>query len=276
MSGVGEWICERLMSRIARRNRRQGQPIAVFAWDYIGVQVMIHGIYEGAFLDAALAFLKEKGVDTGGTYLDVGANIGNHSLYFSRHGRRVIAFEPNRRVFRVLQLNAEGSSIELYNLGLSDHDGTVQFEEVPGNLGESRIVRQDPAGRAVQSIEVRTFDGIEALKGQPIDIMKVDVEFHEYEVFCGCRTMLATQRPAIIFEQMADEINDGTSRTVELLRGHGYRFFYYGHPVDFPRGIRGVGALLMDLIGQRQRFRPLTALRKKAYNIIALPEERAR
>lgn len=275
MSGVTEWICERLMSRIARRNRKLGQPMAVFAWDYVGVQVMIHGTYEGPFLDAALAFLKERGVDTGGTYLDVGANIGNHALYFARLGRRVIAFEPNRRVYRVLQLNAEGTNIELYNLGLSDHDGTVQFEEVAGNLGESRIVRQDPAGRTLQSIEVRAFDGIEALKGQPIDIMKVDVEFHEFEVFSGCHAMLATQRPAIMFEQMAEEINDGTSRTVELLRSHGYRFFYYGHPVDFPRGIRGAGAFLMDLIGQRQQFRPLNTLRKKAYNIIALPEERA-
>lgn len=271
MSGFDAWICERLLSRIARRNRKNRQPMAVFAWDYIGIQVMINGTYEGAFLDAALAFLRENGVDTGGTYLDVGANIGNHTLHFARHGRKVIAFEPNPRVFRLLQINADAPHVELRNHGLSDRDGTVQFEEVTGNLGESRIVRAETEAPSSSAIEVRTYDGIEALKGLPVDIMKVDVEFHEFEVFSGCRDMLLAQKPAIMFEQMADEIHDGTSRTVELLRGLGYRFYYFGHAVDFPRGIRGAGALLMGLLGRSERFRPLLKLKKKAYNIIALP-----
>ena len=274
MAGFDEWLCERLMNRYMRRNRALGEHVAVYAWDYIGLQVMLHGTYEGVFLDAATAFLKENGIDTGGTYLDIGANIGNHALYFSRHARRVLAFEPNPKVYRLLSLNASGRCIETFNFGLSDANGMLSFEVNAANLGEARVVRAPSVPECAETIEVRRYDDIEALRDVKVDVMKVDVEFHEHAVFTGCREMIARCKPAIIFEQMAEEVSGGTSRTVELLRSYGYRFYYYGHAVDFPKGIRGFGALVMGLLGQRERFRPLVAMRRKAYNIVALPTAR--
>lgn len=270
-----EWLCERLMRRLARRNlKAHGDHMAVFSWDYIGLQVMIHGTYEGTFLDQTMAFLKAQGVDTGGIYLDIGANIGNHAIYFSRFGRKVLAFEPNPKVFRLLSLNSEGRRIEALNYGLSDRDGTFTFQVAPDNLGESHIVQDGGVpGNGSIAIEVRAFDGIEAFRTLEVDVVKIDVEFHEAEVIAGCREMFLRCRPAIIFEQMAGEVRDGTSETVELVRSLGYRIHYFGHAMDLPKGIRGIGSLVLGVFGDRPGFRPLRRMRRKTYNLVAIPEE---
>ena len=42
-----------------------------------------------------------------GTVLDIGANIGNHSLFFSNYFYKVLSFEPHPKIFKVLAINTE-------------------------------------------------------------------------------------------------------------------------------------------------------------------------
>jgi FkbM family methyltransferase len=72
-------------------------------------------------------------IDTqSGTMIDIGANVGNHSVFLSKFFRQIIAFEPHPRNFLLLQANgmltenilpintALGSSTGSANLSYSD------------------------------------------------------------------------------------------------------------------------------------------------------------
>ena len=64
----------------------------------------------------------------GGTYIDVGANIGNHAVYFGQlpNCSKVLAFEPNPASLRLLKINVllnhldEKIEVHPYALGQSD------------------------------------------------------------------------------------------------------------------------------------------------------------
>ena len=53
--------------------------------------------------------------------VDVGANIGNHSILFSNFFKKVTSFEPQKEVFEVLKLNTRKiQNISIINKGLSN------------------------------------------------------------------------------------------------------------------------------------------------------------
>ena len=70
-----------------------------------------------------------------GIAMDIGANIGNHALYFSDYFRWVHCFEPNPRTFKVLALNAElASNITCFNVGISDSDRVAHMSTPSSNV----------------------------------------------------------------------------------------------------------------------------------------------
>ena len=85
-----------------------GHRITFFKGDYIGERIRKHGLYEYTtlrFLVSLLARMDKPVV------LDIGANIGNHTLAFSRHASAVYAFEPIAEIFRLLTDNiAQGGT----------------------------------------------------------------------------------------------------------------------------------------------------------------------
>ena len=95
-----------------------------------------------------LEMLKNMGgkVSKNGLVLDVGANIGNHTLYLSAVvGCQVVAFEPNSSLVRALQnsvnINGFNDLVTIYNCGLGGGISTGSFEkDIPGNLGAQRIL----------------------------------------------------------------------------------------------------------------------------------------
>ncbi|MGH7069469.1 MAG: FkbM family methyltransferase, partial [Acetobacteraceae bacterium] len=77
----------------------------------------------GTFAPTVTRALSEFFATSGGTYLDIGANIGLMTVPFARDPRiRCIAFEPEPVNFGFLQRNvarnAEGCSVELHQLAL--------------------------------------------------------------------------------------------------------------------------------------------------------------
>src|SRR5215469_4901424 len=78
----------------------------------------------------------------GGTYIDIGANIGLTTIPIAR--RKVIAckaFEPEPQTFRYLttnlRQNCTAGNVETFNLALSNQRGTVAFELADDNLGDN-------------------------------------------------------------------------------------------------------------------------------------------
>src|SRR5260370_28725319 len=110
------------LSRVHLAHPRK--QIAMFAFDAMGININEDGVYELHELEAVFDWLKTlRAISPESVALDLGANIGNHSLYFSDYFERVYCFEPNKRTFKVLALNAElAPNVVCYNYGLSNRD----------------------------------------------------------------------------------------------------------------------------------------------------------
>jgi FkbM family methyltransferase len=133
-----------------------------------------------------------------GVALDVGANVGNHSLAFSEFFDRVYGVEPYPPVYDRLAARREVTDkIHTYQIALSDRMGTASFK-VPDtdNLGIGRIATEGELSVEV----VRGDDFARTEIGTTVDFVKIDVEGHELEVIRGLAETFRSDRPIVIFE----------------------------------------------------------------------------
>lgn len=184
-----------------------------------------------------------------GVYIDVGANIGNHSIYFGKFlADLVVSVEPNPAVLPVLRRNLGSNlkqgSFRLFEcaLGAEEGRGSVAAErEGAADIGQARI-RVLPKGEApANAVEITTLDSLvarlEAEQGRelPIAAIKVDVEGMELEVLKGARETLLRKRPHLFLEAMGAKEKQALD---SFLGDFGYRaiarwaftpVYHYGH-----------------------------------------------
>lgn len=218
-------VTGRHLGSLGRRHLAEGLPqLATFAFDHVGQAIAVWGRYERDELELLMRSLGDRRAERG-VCLDVGANIGNHSLFFADHFEEVFAFEPHPRTFALLRLNAElKGNVRCFNVAASDAEGRARLAQRADNVGMASL-HGDPAGGSVECRLCR-IDDLPELTGRPVALMKVDVEGHEAAVLRGARAMLMRERPVVVFEQAAAEIRDGTSESIELLRECGYATFW--------------------------------------------------
>lgn len=132
--------------------------------------------------------------------VDVGAHVGNHTLYFSRMlGLRTVSFEPNPRTFALLEANVRDNGVEamcrLRNAAVGAAAGRAHaIAAADGNSGMSRV-ESDAAG------EVPLLCLDDELAGEArIDLIKIDVEGWELDVLRGAARLIARHRPLLYVE----------------------------------------------------------------------------
>jgi FkbM family methyltransferase len=156
-------------------------------------------------------FLKVKPDDV---ILDVGANVGLMSLQFAHMvpAGKVYSFEPTHyaleRLKKNLSLNpALAQNITVVNSFVSEKSDTnpeiVAYSswKVDGQRGLSDhpVHWGTPKGtEGVPAISLNDF--VEKFDVQRIDLIKIDTDGHEYEVFKGANLAIQKFRPKIIFE----------------------------------------------------------------------------
>ena len=233
---IVQWPIAKILHRRGLEHSASGRrQLLIFSFDVIGQQINIEGAYEARELETLLAWLPASGDGAfDGTALDIGANIGNHTLFFAEHFRKVISFEPNPRTFQVLGFNtSETPNVECSNIGLSDAPGTASLSSHPNNVGGSRLAAASDGG-----VIPVTIDTVDAVVGEqePVRLIKIDVEGHEAQVIRGAERTIRSNKPVILFEQHLDDFKDGKSSVIELLRTYGYQRFATIKP--YPRADR--------------------------------------
>lgn len=197
-------------------------PDAPFATDFFGLQyqgnlnnsVEFTLFYLGAFEKPLLFFLrdtmrglKQSETEPTPTFFDIGANIGQHSLFMSLHADQVHSFEPYSAVSQKLERHIELNginNIQLHKVGLSNQQEELDFYAPTGrnqgigsfdagtvskgnrNLGKLALVRGD---------EYLQQHGL-----QDIGLLKIDVEGFEKNVISGLEATLRKSRPIIVLE----------------------------------------------------------------------------
>lgn len=147
----------------------------------------------------------------GGLLLDVGANLGVHSLGAARAFAQVIAVEPFAplvaRLRRTLEDNHIGNvSVVATALGASVGEAIFQ-PPTAGNLGTGRL-RQAESEAAVgpdglTRVPVQTGDALLATQPLPLAAVKIDVEGAEGAVLAGLQQALQRQRPLVVCEVLS-------------------------------------------------------------------------
>jgi FkbM family methyltransferase len=199
--------------------------VACYSFDHIGTYINCFGRYELHELNGlSKIFPALRGSDA----LDVGANIGNHTLFFSEFFNRVHSFEPNPRTFELLKFNTFlKDNISIYKLGASNQDGVVEATINPTNVGGASIATGGPSPDKKNSIEfeVKRLDDLRELREiKKIGFIKIDVEGHELLALEGMKGIIGQHKPVIAFEQ-GSAVSEEAS-IVSWLRGCGYSHFY--------------------------------------------------
>ncbi len=135
----------------------------------------------------------------GGTIVDVGANTGNHTVYFARflRPRLIIPVEPIEEAADLIRANARLNEIAIDERGLG-----LAAADAPGTL-EMSIVRDmmmakvDPG--APKKVAVRAVR-LDDLVPEKVDFLKVDVEGYEINVLMGAQRILSQDRPQLMLE----------------------------------------------------------------------------
>jgi FkbM family methyltransferase len=203
--------------------RRQ---MVVFADDYVSNKILSFGVYEKPQLDLIFEWLETKKNIFNSTVLDIGANIGNHSLYFSSHFSKCISFEPNPRTFSVLEINSKlvGNIVPM-NIGLSDKKDTASLFTNFQNVGASSL--SDDWNESIDGsceIQLATVDDVIG-EGEKIGLIKMDVEGHEWFALKGAEKTIANNKPIIVFEHNTSE-DKSKKDVIGLLEEYGYDSFY--------------------------------------------------
>ena len=140
---------------------------------------------------------------SGKRILDIGAYIGNHTVYFSKicGAAEVESFEPARFSFRALERNVRLNEVnaKLHNVGLGEKAGEARLNWVASNAGGSSL--EPFAGGGV------TIAALDDLEVAPFQAMKIDVEGMAPEVLRGARRTIEANRPSIVVEAFPHEFD---------------------------------------------------------------------
>ena len=219
MNAISYYFARRFLNKANREHMARHPQLACYSFDLITTFIHLEGQYERDQLELLSRDVFPT-LPQPSACLDVGANIGNHSVHFAGHFDKVIAFEPHPRNFALLQVNAQLSeAIEPLNLGASSADGTAEIVEDKMNLAASSLERRDGRdGQTVRFDLVRIDDVPEVQQCDAVSFIKFDIEGHEAEAIKGAQDTITRHHPVVMLEILADEIAGGTSASLDALR----------------------------------------------------------
>lgn len=188
-------------------------------------------IFEDFYESAILHDIRRRHLDAGSVVVDVGANVGNHAVYFAKVAgvRSVTCFEPQSFEFRTLTRNIAVNGLDnvrAINVGLGDKEGRADFAHgeatstAHGNRGSVGLLASSSG-----PVVVRTLDSFNV---NECSFMKIDVEGHTYEVLAGARDTIRRLRPLILAEIFPSEYRRCKRLLVDEL-GYGFARDYGDH-----------------------------------------------
>jgi FkbM family methyltransferase len=188
------------------------------------------------FPEVEMRFLNSLATHSIDIAIDVGAAMGSYSWILNRKSRQVIAFEPGELHARNLQQTVFGTRISVVKAAVGAECGTVAMY-TPGadtnalhsatlSLGNPVTAVPGTQVREVEQVTLDEFLGPKIGPGHTVDVLKVDVEGYELEVFKGASLLLERHHP-LIFCEIEQRHNAGYAAVFRLLRAAGYSSYVF-------------------------------------------------
>jgi FkbM family methyltransferase len=155
--------------------------------------------------------------------VDVGANIGNHTVYLRRFvASHVVAVEPYQEVLPALHANVapfDHVTVCETALGSREARGLVQM---PGdgvaNAGAGSIVEDDRGHVAITTFDALLDDWRRQHGPRRVGLIKMDVEGSELEVLRGAIRTLTEDKPDLLIEAATPAALHALKALLEPLR----------------------------------------------------------
>lgn len=161
--------------------------------------------------------IKELMQFAGGIVLDVGANVGSHSINFAKVADVVYAFEPQPRTYYNLCANLLLNlvyNVIPFNRALGSYNGATQVANLDPTKPNTAMGVQ--VGNGSQIVPMCTIDSLEL---SPVHFIKIDVEGYELEVLRGAVETLARENTIVYVEIHKKELIEPIKELMEEL-GH--------------------------------------------------------
>lgn len=178
-----------------------------------------------------------KWVKPGEHILDIGGNIGNHSIFWAGviGAARIYNFEPVASTFAIqarnIAINELGDVVKAHPLALGEKPGRGRISIPDGqNMGSVRILEDMHGECEMASLDSLMEAG--AFRESPrISFVKIDVEGFESAVLRGGKKFFACYKPIVlieVFDRKKDEVFSILSafgyRLIERIEDHDYLF----------------------------------------------------
>ena len=207
----------------------------------IGRSLRLYGEWAEAEIALAKVFLRP-----GDRVVDVGANIGTHSIAYAAlvgASGEVISCEPHPYMFELLARNTQenrSSRVRLLEMAIGASPGTLWMDlpaqEASLNFGS---LQATATAQAADSASVRVPVARECLDNLdlgPVRLLKMDVEGSEIHVLEGASQLLSNHRPIVMAESNTAAYS---WPVVQSLQSHDYEIFMHYAPSFSPGNFRG-------------------------------------
>lgn len=189
---------------------------------FMALHLLEHGEWE-----TPLRRELKKKLSPGDTFIDIGANIGLHTLYATsliRDNGHVIALEPHpvtRKLLRKnLEINGLLNRVTVLPFAVSNEDDSIvpfeYFIEHPAMSGlkVSKDILENFNG-TLEKIDVNTItvDTLVERYGIIPDVIKIDVEGFEYFVLEGCTQTIEKHKTVCFFIEYEKRMAESVTRS---------------------------------------------------------------
>jgi FkbM family methyltransferase len=179
---------------------------------YIGSTLRTGLWWENA-MHAPMRAIVEKHCKPGDIILDIGANVGTHSVAFSKMApeQQIHAFEPQADVCALLHANLDANNatnVQAHCFALGSTNQQARMDAYKVDADEVNVggigIHSESTGELV---DVRTLKSALNTDAR-VCAIKIDVEGYENEVFRGAAETIERDQPIILFEDWTGQTND--------------------------------------------------------------------
>jgi len=197
------WLRRRWKRRVWLYVRQRVRPRTVVPVDDFRLTVDLNDrmlgrmLYLGGDHEPEVRTLLRRLPLAGGVCVDIGANVGLHTMLMSRlvgPAGRVFAFEPDPDNFRLLETNLRlngGDNVTALECAVGDADGICRLARNPRNWADCRVTSDLPGWRS-HEVSMTTLDAaLPELPPGAVKFVKLDVQGSECRVLRRMRGTLA-------------------------------------------------------------------------------------